>query len=510
MEGRDTTSEPSDSMEGYQEQDNTTVPDDTARQSATVRHDDRRQPFRVSRDVNAPVGNDDRTAAAALVQLQSSSNEATYKPNGATGAIDSNHTANHNDNMSNFYSHTRLFQSRSDAAAQRQSCSHTTDRSQSSASSGSSENQLQDTVIHLSNVVSCMQQQHALVSEKQEIMSNALSQITALLFDMRNGPRSQNVNHNNTVTELRGNTNVRQQIQDYSCYTESYNNRSYSATPHNRQLGNVVSHSQTNNFQERQIRHDANQIQQDERTQDRTLPNTTRERNYFDKRVSQNAFQNQSGHVVNNTQLEGWTQDSTLTNGTSGRNCQDSEVSQMQMQSDTFQGHHTQVIDNMQEEGWTENSALSNATRGRNFQSTWQVTQPTKPYLSDVKLPPFNGKEDWKVWITRFEAIARRYNWNDETKLDNLIPRLQGKAGDFVFNQLSYETMSSYTELVKELNSRFRTIETQKSYAAKFSQRVQKKDETAEEYATELKRLYSKAYKSRDNKTRQEDLVRRF
>ncbi|MCG8044791.1 MAG: hypothetical protein N0E48_03760, partial [Candidatus Thiodiazotropha endolucinida] len=115
-----------------------------------------------------------------------------------------------------------------------------------------------------------------------------------------------------------------------------------------------------------------------------------------------------------------------------------------------------------------------------------------------------------RVWISRFEAVAKRRNWTDNTKLDNLLPRLQGRAGDFVFNQLPEETISCYSELVKELNSRFRIIETEKTFAAKFSQRVQKHDETVEEFAAELKRLYSKAYKYRDNKTRQEDLVRRL
>ena len=71
------------------------------------------------------------------------------------------------------------------------------------------------------------------------------------------------------------------------------------------------------------------------------------------------------------------------------------------------------------------------------------------------------------------------------------------------------EIMSSYYELVKELNSRFRMVETQRTFAAMFSQRAQKQDETVEEYAAELNWLYSKAYKSRDSKTRQEDLVRR-
>ena len=125
-------------------------------------------------------------------------------------------------------------------------------------------------------------------------------------------------------------------------------------------------------------------------------------------------------------------------------------------------------------------------------------------------MPPYNGKEEWKVWINRFEAIADRRNWSEEVKLDSLLPKLQGQAGDFVFTQLSKDTLSCYGELVKELNSRFRVVETEKTFASKFSQRVQKEGETAEEYAADLKRLYAKAYKNRDNRTKREDLVRRF
>ena len=89
------------------------------------------------------------------------------------------------------------------------------------------------------------------------------------------------------------------------------------------------------------------------------------------------------------------------------------------------------------------------------------------------------------------------------------MPTLQGKAGDFVFTQLPRRTRTSYNELIKELNSRFRVVEARKTYAAKFSQRAQKPGETAEEFAAELKRLYVTAYEFREQ-TRQEDLVRRF
>ncbi|MCG7867519.1 MAG: hypothetical protein JAY74_14290 [Candidatus Thiodiazotropha taylori] len=134
----------------------------------------------------------------------------------------------------------------------------------------------------------------------------------------------------------------------------------------------------------------------------------------------------------------------------------------------------------------------------------------TNPGFNVVKLPPFNGKEDWKVWVSRFEAIAERRSWSDEMKLDNLLPKLQGKAGEFVFTQLPRPTLSDYGALIKELNSRFRVVETKRTFAGKFSQRTQKPGETAEEYAAELKRLYAKAYTFRDENTRQEDLVRRF
>ena len=99
------------------------------------------------------------------------------------------------------------------------------------------------------------------------------------------------------------------------------------------------------------------------------------------------------------------------------------------------------------------------------------------------------------MWINRFEAIAERRHWNEETKLDNLLPQLQGKAGDFVFTQVTKQALSNYSELVKELNSRFRVVETEKTFAAKFSQRRQRADEKVEEYAANLKRLYARAYK---------------
>lgn len=131
-------------------------------------------------------------------------------------------------------------------------------------------------------------------------------------------------------------------------------------------------------------------------------------------------------------------------------------------------------------------------------------------HRTGVKLPPFTGKETWKVWFNRFSEISERKRWSDEEKLDEMLPRLQGAAGEFVFGELDKKICSNYKLLVNELKSRFRKVETAKNFGAQFNHRSQKSNETVEAYAAELKRLYDKGFASRDAKTRREDLLRRF
>ena len=106
--------------------------------------------------------------------------------------------------------------------------------------------------------------------------------------------------------------------------------------------------------------------------------------------------------------------------------------------------------------------------------------------------------------------MAGLRRWNNEKKLDELLPRLQGPAGEFVYGQLSHRIRTDYDALIKELNSRFRVVETARTYGAKFSNRNQRIGEPVEEYAADLKRLYDKAHSNRDRETRREDLMRRF
>ena len=45
---------------------------------------------------------------------------------------------------------------------------------------------------------------------------------------------------------------------------------------------------------------------------------------------------------------------------------------------------------------------------------------------SGPRLPPFYGKEDWKVWFNRFQDVAGMQNWSTQKRLLELLPKLQG------------------------------------------------------------------------------------
>ena len=127
-----------------------------------------------------------------------------------------------------------------------------------------------------------------------------------------------------------------------------------------------------------------------------------------------------------------------------------------------------------------------------------------------VKISPFSVKEDWRMWIARFEAIADRNAWRDEKKLDNLLPKLEEAAAQFVFVQLLRHLLYNYGELVGELLSGFRAVETSRLFAAEFSGRSRRRGETAEEYATELGMLCGGAQGFRDGRMGNGGPVQRY
>ena len=71
------------------------------------------------------------------------------------------------------------------------------------------------------------------------------------------------------------------------------------------------------------------------------------------------------------------------------------------------------------------------------------------------KLPAFTGLENWNVWFNRFSDVARMNRWTTMDRLNELLPRLQGIAGDFVYGQLPQSSRTNYRRLIHELGYRF-------------------------------------------------------
>ena len=109
-----------------------------------------------------------------------------------------------------------------------------------------------------------------------------------------------------------------------------------------------------------------------------------------------------------------------------------------------------------------------------------------------------------------FDDIATHWGWDKEKWLDVLLPKMQGAAGDYIFDELSREEWANYKELIKCLKRCFCKVESTKTYAAIFWKCDQKVSETEKTYVAELKWVYGKAYPQQDSASRDEDCLHRF
>ncbi|CAC5355424.1 unnamed protein product [Mytilus coruscus] len=156
---------------------------------------------------------------------------------------------------------------------------------------------------------------------------------------------------------------------------------------------------------------------------------------------------------------------------------------------------------------------INDSISGSHINAEWQNTEFKLTILilgCQTLMLIFLGIESWKVWFSRFTEVADRKGWNKDDRLDELLQRLHCQAGDFAYGQLPRRARQDYDLLIDELNSRYRVIETSKTFRVKLSNRNQHPHESVEEYAAVLKRLYDQAYPASDRQTRREDLLRRF
>ena len=114
------------------------------------------------------------------------------------------------------------------------------------------------------------------------------------------------------------------------------------------------------------------------------------------------------------------------------------------------------------------------------------------------QLPPisrFTGEESAEMetfsdWLEQFEAVA---GWTEHAKLVNLTTRLRGTAYSF-YRSCASEQRSNYGLLVEQLRKRFTPVQLTAIQSQRFHDCRQSANETVDEFAQELDKLFHKAY----------------
>ena len=90
------------------------------------------------------------------------------------------------------------------------------------------------------------------------------------------------------------------------------------------------------------------------------------------------------------------------------------------------------------------------------------------------------------LWFARFEAIAEDNNWSGQERLSVPLPKLQGAAGEYVFEVLSNGIRSDYKKLVQELDACYCKVESKQNYRRQLTGISQKPGESEQELAAEI------------------------
>ena len=121
-------------------------------------------------------------------------------------------------------------------------------------------------------------------------------------------------------------------------------------------------------------------------------------------------------------------------------------------------------------------------------------------------LPKFTGEdqgqgETFRDWLEQFELVASLGDWDDKTKLVNLVTRLRGQAYAF-YRSCTLQQRAKYATLVTELTKRFTPVQIQAVQSSLFHERKQKPRETVDAYAQDLRQRFYKAYPTVQQGTR--------
>ena len=122
----------------------------------------------------------------------------------------------------------------------------------------------------------------------------------------------------------------------------------------------------------------------------------------------------------------------------------------------------------------------------------------------------FDGRGSWEGFIIPFKSMAVTCGWSDQEKLFRLSNSIRGEAAEYVFTQLSPDTVNSFTLLELALEARFKEKRSTASYLAQLESRKLTQKEPLSEYIADICKYVIKGYPTADSATRETISLRYF
>ena len=130
---------------------------------------------------------------------------------------------------------------------------------------------------------------------------------------------------------------------------------------------------------------------------------------------------------------------------------------------------------------------------------------------SGPKVPIFDGtvSAQFRPWIIQFEAIARHQCWTLGHRVVRLVVSLTGPAANLLIG-MTMGQLDDYAFLVARLSRRYNPPEREEAHHAELRARTRRRNESADEFAENLKNLAQRAYTHADQNMLDNLVVERF
>ena len=130
---------------------------------------------------------------------------------------------------------------------------------------------------------------------------------------------------------------------------------------------------------------------------------------------------------------------------------------------------------------------------------------------SSPKVPMFDGmiSAQFRPWIIQFEAIARHQGWTLGERVVRLVSSLTGPAANLLIG-MTLGQLDDYKFLRARLTRRYDPPEREEAHRAELRARTRRRNESAAEFAENIKNLAQRAYPSADQNMLDNLVVERF